>query len=108
MERAFIRKKKLAISTLASAYLSIMEKLLNNFFLTIKTKGFYASLIAIKNYIKILIYKNFFSSTLIKKNINISNNPKCLLLQKKDQKISRNERCEATGKKFKQCCGALQ
>ena len=47
-------------------------------------------------------------STLIRKNINISNNPKCLLLQKKDQKISRNERCEATGKKFKQCCGALQ
>ena len=47
-------------------------------------------------------------STLIKKNINISNNPKCLLLQKKNQKISRNERCEATGKKFKQCCGALQ
>ena len=41
-------------------------------------------------------------------NINISNNPKCLLLQKKNQKISRNERCEATGKKFKQCCGALQ
>ncbi len=47
-------------------------------------------------------------STLIRKNINISNNPKCLLLQKKNQKISRNERCEATGKKFKQCCGALQ
>ena len=47
-------------------------------------------------------------STLIRKNINISNNSKCLLLQKKDQKISRNERCEATGKKFKQCCGALQ
>ena len=47
-------------------------------------------------------------STLIRKNINISNNPKCLLLQKKDQKISRNERCVATGKKFKQCCGALQ
>ena len=47
-------------------------------------------------------------STLIRKNTNISNNPKCLILQKKDQKISRNERCEATGKKFKQCCGALQ
>ena len=47
-------------------------------------------------------------STLIRKNTNISNNPKCLLLQKKDQKISRNERCIATGKKFKQCCGALQ
>ena len=37
----------------------------------------------------------------------IINNPKCLLIVKKDQKISRNERCDATGKKFKNCCGAL-
>jgi len=37
----------------------------------------------------------------------ISSNPKCLLLMKKGQKISRNEKCSATGKKFKQCCGAL-
>ncbi len=37
----------------------------------------------------------------------ISSNPKCLLLIKKGQKISRNEKCPATGKKFKQCCGAL-
>ena len=37
----------------------------------------------------------------------ISNDPKCLLIQKKDQKLSRNEKCEATGKKFKNCCGAL-
>ncbi len=41
------------------------------------------------------------------KKINISDNPKCLLLIKKNQKISRNDRCEATGKKFKNCCGAL-
>ena len=41
------------------------------------------------------------------KNSNIMNNPKCLLLLKKDQKIYRNDRCEATGKKFKNCCGAL-
>ena len=41
------------------------------------------------------------------KNINIANNPDCLLLKKKGEKISRNERCDATGKKFKQCCGAL-
>ncbi len=41
------------------------------------------------------------------KNSKIMNNPKCLLLLKKDQKISRNDRCEATGKKFKNCCGAL-
>ena len=41
------------------------------------------------------------------KKINQSNNPKCLLLIYKNQKISRNDRCEATGKKFKNCCGAL-
>ncbi len=34
-------------------------------------------------------------------------NPKCLLILKKNEKISRNDRCEATGKKFKNCCGAL-
>jgi len=42
-----------------------------------------------------------------KDKIEISNNPKCLLFQKKGEKISRNERCEATEKKFKNCCGAL-
>ena len=41
------------------------------------------------------------------KKINPSDNPKCLLLLNKNQKISRNDRCEATGKKFKNCCGAL-
>ena len=41
------------------------------------------------------------------KNKNISGDPKCLLLIKRDQKISRNDRCEATGKKYKNCCGAL-
>jgi preprotein translocase subunit SecA len=30
-----------------------------------------------------------------------------LLIQRKGEKISRNEKCEATGKKFKNCCGAL-
>ena len=43
----------------------------------------------------------------IKKNVNNLNSPKCLLVIKNKQKISRNERCEATGKKFKNCCGAL-
>ncbi len=43
----------------------------------------------------------------LKKNNNILDNPKCLLISMKNQKISRNERCEATGKKFKNCCGAL-
>ena len=41
------------------------------------------------------------------KKINLSDNPKCLLILNKNQKISRNDRCEATGKKFKNCCGAL-
>ena len=41
------------------------------------------------------------------KKINISDVPNCLLLKKRGEKISRNDRCEATGKKFKQCCGAL-
>jgi preprotein translocase subunit SecA len=41
------------------------------------------------------------------KNIDKPNNPKCLLNLKKNQKVSRNERCGVTGKKFKNCCGAL-
>ena len=35
------------------------------------------------------------------------NNPKCLLVIKHNEKVSRNEKCPATGKKFKHCCGAL-
>ena len=30
----------------------------------------------------------------------------CLLNVMKNQKIQRNEKCTATGKKFKNCCGA--
>ncbi len=40
-------------------------------------------------------------------NSQVLDNPKCLLIVKKNQKISRNDRCEATGKKFKNCCGSL-
>ena len=36
-----------------------------------------------------------------------NNNPNCLLIIKKNEKISRNEKCPATGKKYKHCCGAL-
>ena len=44
----------------------------------------------------------------IKKNTNIIDNPKCLLiLNKGRKKISRNDICEATGKKYKYCCGSL-
>ena len=42
-----------------------------------------------------------------KKEVSISNNPKCLIILKKNKKISRNEKCAATGKKFKNCCGSL-
>jgi len=37
----------------------------------------------------------------------ITNNPECLLIIKKNEKISRNEKCPSTGKKYKHCCGAL-
>tara|TARA_B100000029_G_scaffold184122_1_gene181659 strand:+ start:66 stop:2648 length:2583 start_codon:yes stop_codon:yes gene_type:complete len=37
----------------------------------------------------------------------LENDPKCLLNIKKNDKIPRNEKCPATGKKFKHCCGAL-
>jgi len=37
----------------------------------------------------------------------LSDNPNCLLRIKKNEKFSRNEKCPATGKKYKNCCGAL-
>ena len=37
----------------------------------------------------------------------LKNSPKCLLVIKKNEKIPRNEKCPATGKKYKHCCGAL-
>ncbi len=43
----------------------------------------------------------------VKKSTSIVNNPKCLLILNKGQKISRNDICGATGKKYKFCCGAL-
>ena len=42
-----------------------------------------------------------------KKRQKIIDNPNCLLILKKNEKISRNDRCEVTGKKFKNCCGSL-
>ena len=45
--------------------------------------------------------------SLIDKKKSLLNNPKCLLMIKKNEKISRNEKCPATGKKYKQCCGFL-
>tara|TARA_B100000686_G_scaffold26717_1_gene26108 strand:- start:1219 stop:3801 length:2583 start_codon:yes stop_codon:yes gene_type:complete len=40
-------------------------------------------------------------------NNNLRNSLECLLSIKKNQKIPRNEKCPATGKKFKNCCGSL-
>ena len=64
------------------------------------------------DFITILINLKVVEKTQLKENLsidqNIINNPKCLLALKKNQKISRNDRCEATGKKYKNCCGALQ
>ena len=40
-------------------------------------------------------------------NNNLRNSSECLLSIKKNQKIPRNEKCPATGKKFKNCCGSL-
>ena len=45
------------------------------------------------------------TSTTLKEEI--KNNPKCLLVIKKNEKIPRNEKCTATGKKYKHCCGYL-
>jgi len=42
-----------------------------------------------------------------KKEKKLSNDPKCLLVIKKNEKFSRNEKCPATGKKYKHCCGSL-
>ena len=64
-------------------------------------------LITILMNLKVVQQSNEASDSNVKKKINISNNPKCLLLINKGKKIPRNEKCEATGKKFKQCCGAL-
>jgi len=37
----------------------------------------------------------------------LGKDPNCLLKISKNEKISRNEKCPATGKKYKHCCGAL-
>ena len=44
-------------------------KIIKNFFITIKTKGFIVSFLAIKNFFKILLVNFFSSSTFIKKRI---------------------------------------
>ena len=53
-------------------------------------------------------YQQEWQMNLYKKRIKeFKNDPKCLLVIKKNEKFSRNEKCPATGKKYKHCCGAL-
>ena len=59
------------------------------------------------DYITILMNLRIVEQSEKREKSKILNNPKCLLIKNKNQKISRNDRCEATGKKFKNCCGAL-
>jgi len=59
------------------------------------------------NNLEIAPYKEQTSKYSTVNNNELKNSPKCLLVTKKNEKISRNERCLATGKKFKNCCGAL-
>ena len=59
------------------------------------------------NNLEVVPQKQHISNKSSISNKNIENNPKCLLVIKKGEKISRNERCLATNKKFKNCCGAL-
>ena len=44
----------------------------------------------------------------LSKDVSKTNRPEgCLLENNENSKLSRNEKCPATGKKFKACCGAL-
>ncbi len=61
-----------------------------------------------EQFIGLLLNIKIISNNVVEeKKIQTPNNPKCLLLAKKGEKISRNEICLATNKKYKNCCGAL-
>ena len=64
-------------------------------------------IITFLNNIQIVPQEKITNRNINTKNKNLENNPKCLLTIKKNQKIPRNEKCPATGKKYKHCCGAL-
>ena len=93
-----MRSKILFLATVFVAFSSFAQENSKEF--KIRTVGFYN-------------LENLFDTVDDKEKNNLDNttekleNPKCLLILKKGQKISRNDRCEATGKKFKNCCGAL-
>ena len=64
-------------------------------------------IITFLNNIEIVPREKVINRNLNINNRNLENNPKCLLIIKKNEKIPRNEKCPATGKKYKHCCGAL-
>jgi len=63
----------------------------------------------IKNqFITLLLNIKIISESITQEEIRpISQNSKCLLVLRKGTKISRNEVCPASNKKYKNCCGAL-
>ncbi|MAQ73489.1 MAG: hypothetical protein CMD49_04205 [Gammaproteobacteria bacterium] len=68
-----------------SSYISVVARIIKNFFLTLRTKGLIVLGLAIKNYFQIIVYKKFFPFSFIKKNIF---NYK-MFLDPKDKGISR-------------------
>ncbi len=64
-------------------------------------------IITFLNNLQIVPQKERVNENLNIKNKDLLNNPKCLLTIRKNEKIPRNEKCPATGRKYKHCCGAL-
>ena len=64
-------------------------------------------LITFLNNLEVVAQNNVTNQETSNKNNGPRNSPNCLLVIKKNEKISRNEKCPATGKKYKHCCGAL-
>ena len=59
------------------------------------------------NNVEIVSNEGVTNKNVNEKGENMKNDPKCLLVIKKNEKISRNDKCPSTGKKYKHCCGAL-
>ena len=59
------------------------------------------------NNVEIVSNEGITNKNVNEKEKNMKNDPKCLLVIKKNEKISRNDKCPSTGKKYKHCCGAL-
>ena len=64
-------------------------------------------LITYLNNVEIVNQEESFVNNINQNNKNYSKDPNCLLRTSGNQKVSRNEKCPVTGKKYKHCCGAL-